>query len=165
MTATEQDLIAIDFRRCAVVRSQRNINHPDRFGRGPFCRLAVADTAPERPGVYGWCVDGYVMYVGRADQLRQITQGFFMGRPYNDTTYIPASQARRPYDPRVRLNGLLNRALEDKCSVSWCWLETRSAPEAKRLEAELIDRWKPPWNRAYPSVPVPTGPGPMAATA
>jgi hypothetical protein len=159
MPATEHDLIALGFLRCSVTRTQRNINHPDPRERGPFCRLAVAEPAPERPGVYVWCVNGYVMYVGKADHLRQITHGYFMGRPFNDYTYMPLSKVRQPSNPRVRVNGLLNRAFEDNLTVSWWWLETGSAVEASRLEAELIDRWNPPWNRGRPSAP------PMAATA
>ena len=75
-----------------------------------------------------------------------------MGRPYNDYTYMPASEASQLSNPRVRVNGLLNRVLSEGSVVSWWWTETGSTTEAIRMEATLIDRWNPPWNRAHPRV-------------
>ena len=69
-----------------------------------------------------------------------------MGRGYNDYMQIPASQVQRSKDPRVRVNGLLNRAFEDSCTVSW-WPETGSERDAKDLERLLIARSNPSWNR------------------
>lgn len=150
--ATERDLNNLGFRSCRVNATTLNINHPDATNRGPFCRLAVDDTAPPVPGVYAWVSDGAVMYVGKASQLRQIVHGKRMQRAYNDYTYIPASKVRQSSSPRVRINGLLNRALCEGGTVTWWWRETTSAIAARRLEAELIAEWKPPWNRAHPTV-------------
>ena len=147
----ESDLWSLGFRKCSAVARSLNIYHPDPGGLGPFCRLCVEDTAPERPGVYAWGVNGNVMYFGHATQLRQITQGARMGRAYNDYTYMPPSKVLQVSSPRVRLNGQLNCAVADGLPVSWWWLETASVLEAIRLEAELIRRWNPPWNRTSPS--------------
>lgn len=150
MATTEIDLLSLGFHKCWVKPVRLDIKYPDPTGRGPYCRLLAQDTAPERPGVYAWCVNGNVMDVGEAGELRQITQGYHMRRAYNDYTYMPASQVLRPSDPRVRVNGLLNRACGDGLVVSWWWLETESEPAARRVERELIARWRPPWNRTYP---------------
>jgi hypothetical protein len=150
--ATERDLEALGFRSCRVTATKLNINHPDPANRGPFCRLAVEDNAPRLPGVYVWVRDGVVMYLGKANQLRQIVHGMRMQRAYNDYTYIPASKVRQSSSPRVRVNGLLNRALCEGGVVTWWWIETASEAAASRLEAQLIADWKPPWNRAYPTV-------------
>lgn len=127
-----------------------NIEHPDPEGRGPFCRLIVEDTAPERPGVYAWTLNGTVMYVGKARQLRQVVHGARMQRAYNDYTYVPASKVGQLSNPRVRINGLLNRALGDGSTVAWWWMETHSDAQAIELEATLISQWDPAWNRARP---------------
>lgn len=148
--ADESDLRSKGFTPCTVKAKTLNIAHADPCGRGPFCRLIVRDNAPGRPGVYAWVADGLVSCVGEAGQLRQITQGQSMGRAYNDYTYIPPSQVKRPSDPRVRVNGLLNGVLVAGGTVSWWWLETESEAKAKQLEAQLIREWRPPWNRAYP---------------
>lgn len=154
--ADESDLRSRDFTPCTVKAKTLNIAHADPYGRGPFCRLIVEDSAPERPGVYSWVADGpassdrLVSYVGEAHELRQITQGQRMNRAYNDYTYIPASQVLRPSDPRVRVNGLLNGVLAAGGTVSWWWLEIESEAKAKQLESQLIHEWRPPWNRAYP---------------
>jgi excinuclease UvrABC nuclease subunit len=121
-------------------------------GEGPFCRLIVEDTAPEQPGVYGWVQDDAVMYVGRANQLRQVVHGTRMGRAYNDYTYIPASKVAQTSSPRVRVNALLNRALRSGSVVAWWWHVCESPEVAVSMEARLINEWKPPWNRAIPYV-------------
>ena len=92
------------------------------------------------------------MYVGKADVLRQIVHGARMQRAYNDYTYVPASKVRQASSPRVRVNGLLNRAVCDGAVVRWWWTESPSPDEATRLEARLIRAWRPLWNRAQPAV-------------
>lgn len=148
--ATEVDLRQRAFHACAVTATTLNIDHPDPAGRGPFCRLLVDDTAPARPGVYAWVRDRDLMYVGKAGQLRQIVHGTRMGRAYNDYTYVPASKVAQISNPRVRVNGLLNRSLVAGATVTWWWLETATETDARRLEATLIADWDPPWNRTRP---------------
>jgi hypothetical protein len=150
--ATERDLEVRGFRSCRVTARTLNIQYPDPANLGPFCRLVVEDSAPLRPGVYVWAKDGDVMYVGNADQLRQIVHGARMQRAYNDYTYIPASKVQQASSPRVRVNGLLNRALCEGSEVTWWWIETPSAGAAVLLEGQLIAEWDPPWNRARPTV-------------
>jgi hypothetical protein len=115
--ASDVDLLEHEFRMCAVTAKTLNINHPDPMGLGPFCRLVVDDTAPERPGVYAWASDLQVMYVGMAAQLRQIVHGTRMARAYNDYTYVPASKVAQISSPRVRVNGLLNRTIVSGATV------------------------------------------------
>jgi hypothetical protein len=134
----------------AATPARVNIMHADPYGRGPFCRIRVAAGAPTAPGVYAWVVDFTVMYVGESHELVQIVHGATMDRPYNDYTYIPASQVKRPFDPRVRINGLLNLAFVEGRDVNWWWYETETPIAAKQLEARLVDEWRPPWNRARP---------------
>jgi len=145
--ATFEDLVARGFTRCAVTARRVNITHDDPHELGPFCRLAVDDSAPDGPGVYTWTVDGEAMYVGKASRLQCITQGARMGRPYNDYTYIPASQCTKASDPRVRVNGLINRALGGRATIEWWWLQVATVDGAAALEDQLIDQWQPPWNR------------------
>jgi hypothetical protein len=149
VVASERDLEMRGFRPCGVTAKMLNIDHGDE-DLGPFCRLVVEDTAPLGPGVYAWTRDGDVMYVGKADVLRQIVHGARMNRAYNDYTYIPASKVKQASSPRVRVNGLLNRALGEGSSVAWWWHEVASSSDAAGLEAELIAKWDPPWNRARP---------------
>lgn len=150
--ATTSDLEALGFQMGTVTAKRMNIPHPDRWNRGPFCRLLVKDLAPSAPGVYTWACDGNVMDVGHSGELPQVVHGSEMDRPYNDYTYIPASQVKREHDPRVRINGLLNQCLSDRSIVEWWWLEVDSLEAAKRLEAQLIAAWNPPWNRNQPRI-------------
>ena len=119
-----------------------------------FCRLRVDDIASSSPGCYAWVLGERVMYLGRAGQLRQIVHGQRMGRAPNDYTYVAPSEPRTaPGSPRVRINGLLNRALVDGAGagvVTWWWVATADTDGARRLEARLISEWDPPWNRARP---------------
>ena len=127
------------------------IEHPDPLELGPFCRLRVTTAAPAAPGVYAWTVDARVMYVGRASTLIHIVNGARMQRAYNDYTYVPASKvANQPFSPRVRVNGLLNRAISAGGTARWWWLQT---DQAQALESELIRGWRPEWNRQVPSAP------------
>lgn len=150
--ATAAELSAENFTVSTVVPQTLNIDHADPFGRGPFCRLSVITTAPASPGVYAWVADDALKYIGEAGELLRIVHGARLGSPYNDYSYIPPSQARRPSDPRVRVNGLINAAIGASQVITWWWRLTDSEAAAKHLEAVLIDRWNPPWNRARPSV-------------
>jgi hypothetical protein len=145
--ATEEDLLVRGFGPCNVAVQKLNIPHHDLFERGPFCRLVVTATVPDNPGLYAWVVDTNVMYVGESGWLREIVQGQQFSRAYNSYTYIPPSQVKRPHDPRVRVNGLLNKALDDGAVATWWWLETETKAAAEVLEKHLRDLWKPPWNR------------------
>jgi hypothetical protein len=145
--ATTEDLKARGFTSCRVTAITLNIEHPDPGQLGPFCRLAVEDGGPNLPGVYAWAVDGDVMYVGKANNLRAIVHGSRIGRPYNDYTYVPASKAQQVYSPRVRINGLLNEALCNGSQATWWWLETSSVDAADDLERHLRAEWRPRWNR------------------
>lgn len=148
--AEASDLVRLGFRECAVAARQLGIIHDATPNEGPFCRLTVEDTAPARPGVYGWTQDDLVMYVGKAGQLRQIVHGVRMGRAYNDYTYVPASKVAQASSPRVRVNALLNQALGSGAVIAWWWYECASVEAALLLEARLINEWRPPWNRALP---------------
>jgi len=143
-------LTALGFREARVRARRLDIEHPAPAGLGPFCRLDVDDLAPAAPGVYAWTVDGQVAYVGKAKDLRQITQGQPMGRAYNDYTYLPPSQASNPSDPRARVNGQLNAALVAGSSVAWWWRALETELDALAEEARLIGAWSPAWNRAQP---------------
>lgn len=118
--------------------------------QSPFCRVHVTTTAPGNPGAYAWVVDDEVMYIGKAKELVQIVKGYGMGRAYNDYTYMPASKVIQLSNPRVRVNGLLNAALVAGRTVTWWWVATRTETDALDLEAALIRRWEPLWNRAQP---------------
>jgi hypothetical protein len=104
------------------------------------------------PGVYAWVVGEEVRYVGLASFLIHVVNGARMQRAYNDYTYVPASKVAQTSSPRVRVNGLLNRALTEGHVVAWWWLAIDSLKNAKAEEARLIDRWSPPWNRALPTL-------------
>jgi len=160
--ASETDLRSHGFQNCVVEIVRLGINHIDPNGLGPFCRLKVSDSAPETPGVYAWTVDGTVHYIGMSRFLRQITQGSRMGRPYNDYTYIPPSKVLQTFSPRVRVNGLLNAALEAGSTVAWWWSTSLMEDCAAALEAELIGKWHPDWNRAHPFGPS-SGPTPTTS--
>lgn len=150
--ATTEDLLAANFVSSEVFARSLNIEHHDPSGLGPYCRLRVVTNAAENPGVYAWVVDLAVSYVGKSSHLLHVVDGARLQRPYNDYTYVPASQASKSSDPRVRINGLLNRAMVGGHDVAWWWLETRTTAEAERLEAQLIDQWDPPWNIARPKI-------------
>lgn len=147
------DLLTRGFTPSTVSATRMNIHYDDPFGLGPFCRLAVTTTAPLSPGVYAWTAEDVVSYVGMASFLAHVVHGAKMQRAYNDYTYIPKSKvATQPHSPRVRVNGLLNRAIADGLVVTWWWLTTDSVEDAKTTEARLIAEWQPPWNRAHPTV-------------
>jgi excinuclease UvrABC nuclease subunit len=147
---TTADLLAAGFTASSAVATALNIDHLDPAGRGPFCRVLVTTTAPNTPGTYAWAVDDEVMYIGKAKELVQIVKGYGMGRAYNDYTYMPASKVLQLSNPRVRVNGLLNAALVAAQTVTWWWVATSTETDALDLEAALMRRWDPPWNRARP---------------
>jgi hypothetical protein len=148
--ATIADLLAAGFTASSAVAKALNIDHPDPAGRGPFCRVLVTTTAHNAPGTYAWVVDDEVMYIGKAKELVQIVKGYGMGRAYNDYTYMPASKVVQLGNPRVRVNGLLNAALVAGQTATWWWVATPTETDALDLEAALIRRWDPSWNRARP---------------
>jgi hypothetical protein len=153
--AGDVELEAAGFRRHHVDARALNIVHPqDSRELGPFCRLDVATPleVPLQPGVYVWVTDEEVRYVGHASVLRQIVNGTRMGRAYNDYTYMPPSKLRQVSSPRVYVNGRLNAAFVRGGRVTWWWRAEATLPDAKRLEARLINTWRPPWNRARPVV-------------
>lgn len=153
VVATAEDLVQRGFTQCAVAAKTLGIVHEaDVAALGPFCWLVVDAEVPALPGVYAWVVDGSVMYVGKSNALRQVVQGVRMQRAYNDYTYVPASKVAQVSNPRVRVNGLLNRAIGDGETATWWWLTLESADAAGQREAELIDEWEPPWNRARPTL-------------
>lgn len=152
--ATTADLLTLGFERCEVAATRLGIVHPDPTGLGPFCRLDVTTAAPASAGVYAWVVGDEVRYVGKASFLLHIVKGQRHQRAYNDYTYVPASKvASQPNSPRVRVNGLLNRALTDGETVTWWWLSAPTPDEADLLERRLINQWgKPAWNKAVPTL-------------
>jgi hypothetical protein len=150
--ATTRDLEALGFEASTVVALRLNIEHHDPLGLGPFCRLKVTTTAPMSPGVYAWVVGDEVRYVGLASFLIHVVNGARMQRAYNDYTYVPASKVAQTSSPRVRVNGLLNRAHSEGHAIAWWWLAIDSLQNARAEEARLIDRWLPPWNRARPTL-------------
>jgi len=145
---TDESFTGLRFVRTEVEVRTANIDHEDALGRGPFCRLLVSAVVPATPGVYAWCVDDEVMYVGKARQLRQVIQGVQMARAYNDYTYVPESKLGQTSSPRVRINGLRNRAVCNGSTISWWWTATGSERAALHLEARLIREWGPVWNKA-----------------
>lgn len=152
--ATTTDLAVLGFRSCPVAATRLNIVHPDPTGLGPFCRLDVTTAAPASPGVYAWVVGEEVRYVGKASFLLHIVKGHRHQRAYNDYTYVPASKVvSQPNSPRVRVNGLLNRALADNELVTWWWLSAATPDAADVMERRLINEWgKPLWNKAIPTM-------------
>lgn len=144
--ATTGDLVALGFTPSSVSAVTLNLPHPDPFGIGPFCRLRVQTTAPRKPGVYAWVVDGRVCYVGKAVKgfgLIQKVKGQSLGRAYDDYTYCPPSKALASSQTRARVNGLLNASLVAGNFVEWWWLVAARPDE---MEDTLIQRWNPPWN-------------------
>lgn len=67
--------------------------------------------------------------------------------PTTTTTYIPPSKAQQVHSPRVRVNGLLNRAFQESAAVTWWWTDTSTPTAAAALETRLLSEWRPPWNR------------------
>jgi hypothetical protein len=65
---TDDSFTALGFVRTEVEVRASNIDHEDELRRGPFCRLRVSAVVPLIPGVYAWCVDDQVMYVGKAEK-------------------------------------------------------------------------------------------------
>jgi len=144
-SAGEEELRVEGFRiGPAVVVKTLNIDFQDP--RGPFCRLLVTGPVPESPGVYSWCRNGRAMYVGMSGKLWQIVQGYGNSRANNDYTYVARSQLRDLASPRVRVNGLMNRAICEGAEMTWWWLSLASVEQAKQFEARLIYEWNPPWN-------------------
>jgi hypothetical protein len=150
--ATTTDLSREGFVSHQVQARTLNIAHHDPINRGPFCRLIVVDSIPEVPGVCAWTTGHDVKYIGMSGCVRQVVQGAKMGRAYNDYTYIPLSSLAQLSSPRVRVNGLLNRAFVEDLPVKWRSRECESSDDAARLEARYIGDWNPAWNRARPSV-------------
>ena len=146
--ATAVDLVALGFTRSSVSAVTLNLQHPDPFGMGPFCRVRVDTDAPQSAGVYAWVADDEVCYVGKAVGgfgLIQKVRGQSLGRAYDDYTYCPPSKALKKSQTRARVNGLLNASLVAGQVVEWWWLVAARPGEVEGL---LIQGWNPRWNIA-----------------
>ena len=147
--ATTDDLVALDFTSSNVAVVTLNLQHPDPFGRGPFCCLRVQTTAPREPGVYAWVADRQVCYICKAVEgfgLVQKVKGQSLGRAYDGYTYCPPSKALKQSQTRARVNGLLNASLAAGHVVEWWWWLV--AARQGEVEELLTQRWNPPWNVA-----------------
>jgi len=94
-------------------------------GRPNFGKIALAEALPSAPGVYRFLArDGRVLYVGKSKNVRARVRSYFYG------------------DERKKIQGML----DEVASVDAVFTPGGEA-EALVLEARLIARHEPPYNR------------------
>ena len=111
-----------------------------KYGLGPFCRIRVV--APSREGVYAVRVRDVVTYVGKCQdaRVRWGPQGYGLISP------------RNCFDGGQRTNCKVNHLILEAARASQLlelWFRELRPPGA--LEAELIRRFRPPWNGSQPA--------------
>ncbi len=115
----------------------------DRFANPNAYRLLVDEAfcsfrvdAPAGPGVYAWWVDGELVYIGRAINLRN-RLSIQYGRV----------SPRHPFAggqiQKSRVNALLNAAFVSGRLVEVSWAES---PDYVALEHDFLANHRPPWN-------------------
>lgn len=127
----------------AIVTALTQLRPQDRFAnpRGYvlavdalFCAFRI--DAPRASGVYGWFVDGELVYIGRAANLRNRLSDQY-GRV----------SPRHPFAggqlQKCRINTRINQALAAGSVVAAKWLTT---PDYVAVERELIAAHRPEWN-------------------
>jgi hypothetical protein len=135
---------------------------PNRYAAGPFCKFTLG-RAPRWPGVYAITVDGVLAYIGRcADVAERFgSNGYGYIAPRNCHSDGQATNCK--------VNALvLASAKADRSIAVWF----HRTPRDKAIEAELLQRLRPPWNgRGGGAVaesrrtPTTTGPPRITATA
>ena len=88
-------------------------------------KLALADDVPRSPGTYLFRDENdAVLYVGKADCLRDRVRSYFLANP---------GHSRRIRDALTRLHRI-------------DWVETKTPLQAVAMEQELIQKYRPPCN-------------------
>lgn len=128
---------------CAVEPTGLCLRPQDRFAN-PRGHVLVVDAlfcgfrieAPCESGVYGWFVDGELVYIGRAANLRNRLSDQY-GRV----------SPRHPYAggqlQKCRINSRLNGALAAGSKITVRWMTT---PDYVVAERALLAAGRPMWN-------------------
>lgn len=130
-------------RAYAVDPTALSLRPQDRFANprgyklsvdGLFCAFRI--DAPRASGVYGWFVDGELMYIGRAANLRNRLSDQY-GRV----------SPRHPYAggqlQKCCINAQINEAIGAGSTVSVKWVATLEYVE---MERQLLAACRPIWN-------------------
>ncbi len=134
---------ADDFEGSTAVVGEVGLRPQDRYSNhrshplmvdSTFCTFKVP--APQASGVYGWFVDGELVYVGRAKDLRNRLSAQY-GR------VSPRHPYRGGQIQKCRLNSRINNALAAGQRVEVKWLPTT---DYFAMEQLLLATHRPPWN-------------------
>jgi hypothetical protein len=106
-----------------------------RYGAGPFCKFGFA-ALPKCPGVYAWCVDDEVKYVGLCENFAAR-----INPQYGNISPKNCYQGGRQTNCRIN-NAILLSMLSGKKISLWFY---RTA-DYVLIEAELRAHQRPSWN-------------------
>ncbi len=135
--------LTADFEGSATVVGEIGLRPQDRYRNqrshplmvdSTFCSFKVP--APQSSGVYGWYVDGELVYVGRAKDLRNRLSAQY-GR------VSPRHPYRGGQIQKCRLNSRINGALAAGQRVEVKWLSTTDYIATEQL---LLASHRPTWN-------------------
>lgn len=105
-----------------------------QYGTGDFCRFSI--TAAPVPGVYLWVVDGKIVYIGEAANLRQrFNSGYGNISPRN--CYVGGQNTN------CRMNKILLNLCEEGKQVLLYFFRTE---RYKAVELELLRQIRTPYN-------------------
>lgn len=108
----------------------------NKYGAGPFCSFHIPPHHRES-GVYALIVRDAVVYVGECvDLSARFNMGYGVISPRNCFTH--------GQETNCRINNLILTTARSEADVQLWFC---GASERKRIEDELIDRLRPPWNR------------------
>lgn len=108
----------------------------NRYGGGPFCRFRIPSDM-HVDGVYAITADDDIMYVGECINL---SKRFNMG--YGQIS--PKNCYKGGQETNCRINNLVLQCAEGGHQLGLWFVST---PHRIRIEAELIKKCRPPWNR------------------
>ena len=109
----------------------------NRYGNGPFCRFRIPNKT-KTAGVYAIIVAEQVKYIGECKKLSaRYNAGYGNISPRN--CFVGGQQTN------CRINNLvLNEFVKLRSSITLWFFET---DDYKRIEAELLQQFRPLWNR------------------
>jgi len=112
----------------------------NKYGDGNFCKFTLVDKhLTAQKGIYCYCIDGGLVYIGRClDSFqKRVNQGYGNIHPKN--CYIDGQQTN------CRINSLIN---SERGKLSFHIHPMLDNSQIKDLEKHLIRKYNPIWNTA-----------------
>ena len=139
------------------------------YGHGPFCEFRIPDHHPtvgslHCPGVYAFVDQSKaILYVGRCAGERK-GKGTLVDRFNTGYGHIsPRNCFENGRPTNCRINNLVLYLCKEKHSIDLFFHRTPNGDSASRVEADILNKARLPWNRNVPSYATPSGDQPAGS--